>query len=63
MPDQLLLTGPQAAKAMTLSLSTLFRLRQSGQLAYLRIGNAIRYDVETVRAWIAANRQGGQGHG
>ena len=52
---QILLTEPEAAKATGLSTRTLFSLRQSGKLPFVRVGaKAIRYRVADLEAMAAA---------
>jgi predicted DNA-binding transcriptional regulator AlpA len=51
---EILLTEPQAAKASNLSPRTLFSLRKSGELPFVRIGTkCIRYRVSDIEALAA----------
>lgn len=56
MEEKLLFTEPQAAKLLNLSTKTLSRLRKAGQLQFVRIGNAVRYELEALTALIQGNR-------
>ena len=52
--EEILLTEQQAAKAANLSPRTLFSLRQSGDLPFVRIGaKCIRYRVSDIKAMAA----------
>jgi hypothetical protein len=58
---QLLLTARAAAAALTVSERTLWALTHPrGPIPVVRIGRAIRYPVEALRAWIAAQQRGGE---
>lgn len=51
---QILLTEQEAAKATGLSARTLFALRQSGDLPFVRVGSkSIRYRVADIEAMAA----------
>lgn len=47
----LLLNDRQAALALSLSASTLYRLRREGRIPYVKFGRAVRYDVSALEAW------------
>ena len=52
--EEVLLTEHEAAKAAKLSTRTLFNLRQSGDLAYVKIGaKCIRYRVSDIKGLAA----------
>ncbi|MCC6493224.1 MAG: helix-turn-helix domain-containing protein [Pirellulales bacterium] len=53
-PDdgRLLLTEREAAQRLALSPKTLYNLRKRGEIAFVRVGAAIRYDVRSLLAWI-----------
>ena len=53
--EKLLLNDVELSKALGLSLSFIRRDRANGKLGipYLRLGRAVRYDVEQVKAWLA----------
>jgi site-specific DNA-cytosine methylase len=57
MDDFKLLTGETLQEALGVSRTTLWRLRQQG-MPTRRIGRGIRYPLEDVRAWLAAQRGG-----
>jgi excisionase family DNA binding protein len=50
--DGLLLRSREAAKRMSISERTLFKLTRSGSLPCVRIGQCVRYSVETIQKWI-----------
>lgn len=54
--DKLLYTEVQAAKLLSISSKTLSRLRKAGKLQFVRIGNAIRYDMEALTSMIQSNK-------
>lgn len=60
MLTELLLTEKEASAALKVSLSTLLRLRNAGEIPYLRIGAQIRYPADDLRRWIRDKCQGGQ---
>jgi excisionase family DNA binding protein len=53
----LLLTAPEAAKALAISPRTLWSLTQRGDIPCVRIGRSVRYDLEDLRAWIASRKE------
>lgn len=59
-----LLTDPEAATYLGVSLSFLRQGRMEGRRAnrspgppFIRMGRAIRYDLQDLDAWLAANRR------
>lgn len=48
----LLLTSKQAATMLSISERTLYALAKSGEITAVRIGRAVRYDPQDLRAWI-----------
>jgi excisionase family DNA binding protein len=57
---QLLLTARAAAVALSVSARTLWAMTHPrGPLPAIRIGRAVRYSAEALRAWIAAQQRGG----
>ncbi|WP_428304413.1 helix-turn-helix domain-containing protein [Lacipirellula sp.] len=56
MEEKLLYTEPQAAKLLNLSTKTLSRLRKAGKLQFVRIGDAIRYELDALTALIQGCR-------
>jgi excisionase family DNA binding protein len=48
----LLLTPPEAAKALGISTRTLWTLTASGDVPSLKIGRLVRYPVDALRDWI-----------
>ena len=49
----ILLTGRQAAEAMAISPSLVFKLTQRGELPAVRIGRAVRYRPEDLQSFAA----------
>jgi excisionase family DNA binding protein len=54
----LLLSQRDAAHALNLSERTLFTLRAQGKLRAVRIGKAVKYDLEELRAFVARAKEG-----
>jgi excisionase family DNA binding protein len=54
-----LLTPPEAAAFLSVSPRTLTRLTSTGGLAFVRVGGQRRYEIETLLAFVAAQRRGG----
>jgi excisionase family DNA binding protein len=52
----LLLTVPQAAKALSISPRSLWSLTKRGAIPCVRIGRAVRYDPADLRSWIASQK-------
>ena len=48
-----LLSEADAAKYLSICPRTLWGLRASGEIAFLRVGRSIRYDVNDLNAFIA----------
>lgn len=61
MQEKLLYTEAQAAKLLSLSTKTLARLRKVGKIHFQRIGAAIRYDIESLKAIIQSHTVASQG--
>jgi excisionase family DNA binding protein len=60
-PSPLLLTPRAAAAALSVSPRTLWALTHPrGPIPVVRCGRAVRYSAEALRAWIAAQQQGGE---
>ncbi|WP_324262521.1 helix-turn-helix domain-containing protein [Altererythrobacter sp. H2] len=57
MSAQVLLTEPQAAKALQVCVRSLRKARQDGRLTYVLIGKSVRYTMEDLRGFIEASRQ------
>lgn len=47
-----LLSEPDAAKYLSICPRTLWSLRASGEIAFLRIRRSIRYDIVDLKAYI-----------
>ena len=57
-PVRLLLTPCDAAAALSISERSLWSLSYPrGPIGVVRIGRAVRYDVEDLRAWIEASKE------
>jgi hypothetical protein len=50
--ESLLLTEIQAAKKLNLSSKTLSKIRKRGEIHFVPIGRAIRYDIPSILDWI-----------
>jgi len=57
MSEQLLLKPAEAAKALSISESKLWSMTAGREIPCVRIGKAVRYDVEDLRAWIEQHKQ------
>lgn len=55
----LLLTAPQAAKALAISARTLWTLTARGEVPAIRIGRSVRYAPNDLRLWIESQRNKG----
>jgi excisionase family DNA binding protein len=53
IPEKLLLTEVEAAKALGISPRTLWTLRDEGKIPFVRIGKCVRYSIEALKKWIA----------
>jgi excisionase family DNA binding protein len=51
----LLLRPEEAARAVALSRSTIYRMIASGELAAVRIGRTLRVPAQALRDWVAQN--------
>jgi excisionase family DNA binding protein len=49
---KLLWTSREAAAALNISERTLWKLTNEAKMPCVRIGRAVRYDPEDIRAWI-----------
>ena len=56
----LLLTPKQAAEALAISPRKLWGMTSSGEISHLRIGRAVRYPLDDLRAYIDAQKKGGE---
>lgn len=56
----LLLDPPQAAAALSISERKLWELKADGEIPHLKIGSLVRYPVDGLKAWIAAQSKGGE---
>ena len=60
----LLITARKLAQLLEVSTRTLWRLRSAGQLPEpMRLGGAVRWRLDEVRAWIAGGCQRTAGRG
>ena len=57
MIEPMLLSPREAAKALSICERTLYGLTKSGQLPALKIGRAVRYGVDDLRAWIERSKK------
>jgi excisionase family DNA binding protein len=49
-----------AAERLNISRRSLWSLTNSGQIGCIRIGRCVRYRLEDLKAFVDANRQGGE---
>lgn len=56
-PPKLLLSAAEAAAALGIGLRTLWSLTASREIACVRIGRLVRYDVKDLERYIDRNRQ------
>jgi excisionase family DNA binding protein len=49
---QLLLTEQQAAQSLAVSPSMLYHLRKRGQIPFIQIGRAVRYELPALEQWV-----------
>ena len=54
--ESLLLTEIQAAKKLNLSSKTLSKIRKRGEIHFVQVGRAIRYDVQSIIDWITRSK-------
>jgi excisionase family DNA binding protein len=55
----LLLTPRQAAKALNICEKSLYNHTKAGTIPVVRIGRAVRYSPDDLRAWVAGNSEEG----
>ena len=55
--ERLLLTSREAAESRGICERTLYGLTKSGELPVIRIGRAVRYSVDDIRAWIKKSKK------
>jgi excisionase family DNA binding protein len=55
---RILLTEGETAKALRLSIRTVYDLRKGGKLPAVHIGRAVRYDLRDVQAFVDRQRAG-----
>jgi excisionase family DNA binding protein len=58
MSDRLVLTVPEAAKALGLSKNTLYDLIRDDDFPHVRIGSRIRIPIASLTAWLENNTGG-----
>lgn len=51
-----LLRKPEAARFLSMPLSTLEKQTARKQIPHVKLGRAVRYDVADLRAWIEAKK-------
>ncbi len=51
MAEKKLLTVEQVAKAMQVSVKTVYRLVTENKIPGLRVGSSIRFDPDKIEAW------------
>jgi excisionase family DNA binding protein len=55
--ERFLLTPREAAESMGICERTLYGLTKRGDLPVVRIGRAVRYSVDDIRAWIKKSKK------
>lgn len=55
-PVRLLLTPPEAAKALSVSTRTLWSLTNSGEIGHVKIGRLVRYSLDDLQAFIETRK-------
>jgi excisionase family DNA binding protein len=55
--EPLLLSPRQAARALSVCEKTVYNLTKRGELPVVRVGRAVRYSLEDLRAWITKNSE------
>ena len=54
--DKLLITERQAAEILSVAPRTLWGWRKAGEIPFLRRGRCVRYVIDDLRDWIAAQK-------
>jgi len=57
-PERMAVTVPEAARRLSVSTATVWRLLDRGDLARVRIGRAVRVPVESIDALMRGAREG-----
>ena len=55
--EPLALRGREAAKALGISERSMSRLKADGALPFVRVGSAILFDVDDIKAWLKGNKE------
>ncbi|MDP9236707.1 MAG: helix-turn-helix domain-containing protein [Chloroflexota bacterium] len=50
--EKLLLTVPEAAEALSVGRSKLFRMASAGEIPSVRLGRSVRISAEVLRHWV-----------
>jgi excisionase family DNA binding protein len=53
--DDKMITEYELSEWLSVSKSTLFKLRESGQIPFQLIGNSIRYSRRDIEEWLSTN--------
>lgn len=56
-PPSILMTEPEAARALSLSTRTLRKARRDGLLHYVLIGRAVRYTMDDLQSYVDSLRK------
>lgn len=59
IPTGSMLNVPEAAKRLTISAKTLYRLAALGQIPHLRVGRSLRFRIEDLDRWLEQRRVAG----
>jgi len=55
--ERILLSPKEAAKSMGICERTLYALTRRGELPVIRIGRAVRYSTDDIKAWIKKSKK------
>ena len=55
--ERILLSPREAAAALSICERTLYGLTKRGELPVVRIGRAVRYSMDDIRAWIKKSKK------
>lgn len=57
LEGKLSLRGREAALALGISERSLARLKAEGKLQFVRVGSAILFEVDDLKAWMQGNKE------
>lgn len=59
-PNDTLWKVPDVARFLAVSSSWVYQASAAGTLPCVRLGAAVRFDPDTIRAWVRGDRSGGK---